>query len=286
MEQGGGNSHLSSTVSAPCRWRRRTPPGREARQGGRDGREDGADEQRPSQPAHRQLHLKHLDLSDPRLKFRWCRQAPSPPSSCPPCRRPSHASIWYTKTLLARSTSTINPANSRNQTARHIVKRPVCFSTQQAGFERPAVSGGGGEPGRPSPRMVPENAMIWSPRLARPSPSPARHPQTQRALAQGHKQSAEPHSSRIERHAARGGGRGGGDGGAEEERRRLDGEKQIGPWGAEKHRLAPPRRRRVPRSALPARAPSRRVTSCELQLADAPDLGRYCPSSACIPDHL
>eukprot|EP01043_Picozoa_sp_COSAG02_P023800 COSAG02_NODE_1281_length_13472_cov_8.763048_8_plen_94_part_00 len=42
MELGGGKSHLSSIVSAPCRRRRRTPPRRDARQGGRDGRVDGA----------------------------------------------------------------------------------------------------------------------------------------------------------------------------------------------------------------------------------------------------
>jgi hypothetical protein len=45
----------------------------------------------------------------------------------------------------------------------------------------------GEEPGRASPRMVPDNAMILSPRLAPPSPSPTRHPQTQRALVRGHK---------------------------------------------------------------------------------------------------
>ena len=40
------------------------------------------------------------------------------------------------------------------------------------------------------------------PRCCSPPPSsplPARHPQTQRALAPGHKQSADPHSGRIER---------------------------------------------------------------------------------------
>ena len=42
-------------------------------------------------------------------------------------------------------------------------------------------------------------------------------------------------------------------------------------------------RRRVPRSALPARAPSCCVASCELQLADAPDLGRYRPASPSSP---
>ena len=47
--------------------------------------------------------------------------------------------------------------------------------------------------------------MILSPRLAPPSPLPARHPQTQRALVRGHEQSVDPHSSRIERPAARGG---------------------------------------------------------------------------------
>ena len=40
---------------------------------------------------------------------------------------------------------------------------------------------------RASPRMLPKNAMIVSPRLAPPSPLPTRHPQTQRALVQGHK---------------------------------------------------------------------------------------------------
>ena len=85
------------------------------------------------------------------------------------------------------------------------MERTVYFSTQQPGFERPAVSGGGGEAGQASPRMVPENAMILSPRLAPPSPLPARHPQTQRALVRGHEQSVDPHSSRIERPAARGG---------------------------------------------------------------------------------
>ena len=41
----------------------------------------------------------------------------------------------------------------------------------------------GEEPGWASPRMVPENAMFLSPRLAPPSPLTTRHPQTQRALA-------------------------------------------------------------------------------------------------------
>ena len=44
--------------------------------------------------------------------------------------------------------------------------------------------------------------------------------------------------------------------------------------------------RHVPRPASPARAASRPCASRQLQPAPAPDLGRYCPSSACSPDHL
>jgi len=84
-------------------------------------------------------------------------------------------------------------------------------------------------------------------RLARPRsprPSPPLHLRTaatKQLPVRVSKQTVKTHSSRIERRAARGGG-------AEQWRassrlrlRVTEGEKQIGPCGAEKHRIAPPR---------------------------------------------
>ena len=88
--------------------------------------------------------------------------------------------------------------------------------------------------------------MILSPRLAPPSPLPARHPQTQRALVRGHEQSVDPHSSRIERPAARGGV-------GEEERWKLEGsEGRSAHRGAACRRPARPRCRPQSRTALTA----------------------------------
>ena len=103
-----------------------------------------------------------------------------------------------------------------------------------------------------------ENAMILSPRLAAPSPLSARHPQTQRALVRGHEQSVDPHSSRIERPAARGGA-------GEEEQRKLEGsEGRSAHRGAACRRPARPRCRPQSRTALPPRsaAPAAAAAPC------------------------
>ena len=79
------------------------------------------------------------------------------------------------------------------------------------------------------------------------------------------KRSAEPHSGRIERLAARGGGRGGGAGAPEARKRRLDGREADRPWGAEKHRLAPPRTSisiAGSRCVSPGRQPPAAAISC------------------------
>ena len=119
--------------------------------------------------------------------------------------------------------------------------------------------------------------------LSPPSPLPARHPQTQRALVRGHEQLADLHSrpSRTACCVRLGGGGGGGasrhhDGGDEREQ-------QIGLWGAEKHRSRRRALARVPRSASPARATCRPLVSCQLQPAAAPDLGRYLPAAPASP---
>ena len=50
MEQDGGKSHLSSAVSAPYRWPRRSHPTRQARQDGLDVYGEGADDHRSVEP--------------------------------------------------------------------------------------------------------------------------------------------------------------------------------------------------------------------------------------------
>ena len=62
MGQGGGNSHLSSCGSSSTQWRRRTPPARDARQDGLDGRGDGADEHRSRRAAHRRIVRQRIRL--------------------------------------------------------------------------------------------------------------------------------------------------------------------------------------------------------------------------------
>ena len=106
------------------------------------------------------------------------------------------------------------------------------------------------------------------PRPFSPRPSPPLHLRTaatKQLPVWVSKKTVKTHSSRIERRAARGGG-------AEQRRassrgwlRVTEREKQIGPWGAEKHRLAPPR---TPisnfgsRSEPPGRQPPAAASTC------------------------
>ena len=65
MEQGGSKSHLSSYERRPGRWRRRTPPARDARQDGQDGLGDGANEHRSRRVAHCRIVRQHIRLKIP-----------------------------------------------------------------------------------------------------------------------------------------------------------------------------------------------------------------------------
>ena len=49
-------------VAPPCPWRRRTPPARDARQDGQDGRGDGADEHRSRGATHRRMARQRIRL--------------------------------------------------------------------------------------------------------------------------------------------------------------------------------------------------------------------------------
>ena len=115
--------------------------------------------------------------------------------------------------------------------------------------------------------------------LSPPSPLPARHPQTQRALVRGHEQSADLHSrpSRTAYCVRLGGGAAAARRGTTTEATR---ESSRSGFGALKSTGS---RRRVPRSASPARATCRPLVSCQLQPAAAPDLGRYRPAAPASP---
>ncbi len=59
---------------------------------------------------------------------------------------------------------------------------------------------------RATPRMLPKIAMMMAPRLAPPSPPTCTPAESTKLGVRGHNLSAEPHSGRFERRAARGGG--------------------------------------------------------------------------------
>jgi hypothetical protein len=117
--------------------------------------------------------------------------------------------------------------------------------------------------------------------LAPPVPAlaPARHPQTQRALAQGHKESADSHG-RPDRTALRAAGAAEAATAPRGTAAEATRESSRSDFGVLKSTGCG---RRVPRSASPARAPCRPCASGQLQPAFAPDLGRYRPAAPASP---
>ena len=129
-------------------------------------------------------------------------------------------------------------------------------------------------------------SVISRRRPPRPRSPPAGPPldlrtaKTTQRVARVDEKTADPHSGRIERPAARAGAGEGGQRRARAVTAEAARESSRSGLGALKSTGS---RRRVPRSASPARAASRQRASYQLQPAPAPDLGRYRPAAPASP---